>query len=47
MVEKSTLSTRTFFNEISTGKNLTLVLVKLQANENIQGGFPLLVILEN
>ena len=47
MVEKSTLFARTFFDEISTGKNLTLFLVKSQANENIRGGFPLLVTLKN
>ena len=36
-----------FFDEISTGKKLTLILVKSQANENIRGGFPLLVTLKN
>ena len=47
MVEKSTLFPRTFFDEILTGRNLTSFLVKLQANENIQGGFPLLVTLKS
>ena len=46
-VEKSTLFTRTFFDEISTGKNLRSFLVKLQANENIRGGLPLLATLKN
>ena len=35
-----------FFGEILTGRNSTSFLVKLQANENIRGGFPLLVILK-
>ena len=47
MVEKSTLFTRTFLDEISMGKNSTSLLVKLLANENIGGGFPLLVTLNN
>ena len=47
MVEKSTLFTRTFFNEISKDKNSTSFLTKFQANENIRGGFPLLVTLKN
>ena len=47
MVKKSTLFASTFFDETSTGKNSTLFLVKLQANESIWGGFPLLVTLKN
>ena len=47
MVEKSTVFTRTFFEEISRGKNLTSFLVKLQANENLRGGFLLLGTLKN
>ena len=43
MVEKYTLFTSTFFDKISMGKNFTSFLVKMQVNENIQGGFPLLV----
>ena len=40
------LFTRTFLDEISMGKNSASFLVKLQANENILGGFPLLVTLK-
>ena len=48
MVEKSTLFAHTFFDKISAGKNPTSFLDKLQANnENIPGGFPLLVTLKN
>ena len=47
MVENSTVFTRTFFEEISRGKNLTSFLVKLQANENLRGGFLLLGTLKN
>ena len=47
MVENSTVFTRTFFEEISRGKNLTSFLVKLQANENLGGGFLLLGTLKN
>ena len=48
MLEKSTLFAHTFFDEISAGKNPTSFLGKLQANnENITGGFPLLVTLKN
>ena len=47
MVEKSTLFARTFFDEILTDKNSTSFTVKLQANENIRGGFPLLVTLKS
>ena len=36
-----------FFDEILTGRNRTSFLVKLQANENIQGGFPVLVALND
>ena len=36
-----------FFDETSTRKNSTPLLVKLQANENIRGRFPLLVTLKN
>ena len=41
------LFTRTFLDEISMGKNSKSYLVKLEANEKIRGGFPLLVTLEN
>ena len=47
MVEKSTLFSRSFLDEFLTGRNLTLLLVRLQANENIRGGFPLLVTLKS
>ena len=49
MVEKSTLFARSSFNNISTSRDLLLFafLVKLQANENIGRGFPLLVTLKN
>ena len=46
MVEKSTLFTRIFADEFWMGKNSTSFLVKLQANENICRGFPLLVTLK-
>ena len=36
-----------FFNEISMGKNSTSFVIKLSGNENLRGGFPLLVTLEN
>ena len=47
MIEKSTLIARTFFDEISIARNPTSFLVKLQANENVWTGFPLLVTLKN
>ena len=47
MVEKSILFARTLLDEISTGRNSTSLLIKLQPSENIQGGFPLLVTLKN
>ena len=47
LVEKSTLFAGTFFDKILRGKNLTSFFLKLQANENIRGGFPLLVTLKN
>ena len=47
MVKKSTLFARTFIDEISMSKNLTSLLVMFQVNENIRGGFPLLVTLKN
>ena len=47
MVEKHTLFARTFSEEISMGKNSTSFLVKMQVNENIRGGFPLLVTLKS
>ena len=47
LVKKSTLFTRIFYVEISAGKNSKSFLVKLQANENIRGGFPFLVTLKN
>ena len=43
MIEKSTLIARTFFDEISIARNPTSFLVKLQANEKVWAGFPLLV----
>ena len=46
MVQKFTLFARTFFDEILMGKNSTSFLVKLQANENIWGGFLLWVTLK-
>ena len=46
MVQKFTLFALTFFDEILMGKNSTSFLVKLQANENIWGGFLLLVTLK-
>ena len=39
VVEKTTLVAHTFFDEISMAKNSTLILTKLQANENIRGAF--------
>ena len=45
--EKSTLIARTFFDEISIARNPTSFLVKLQANEKVWAGFPLLVTLKN
>ena len=36
----------TFFDDISMGKSSMSFLVKLQANENIWGGFPLLITLK-
>ena len=47
MFEKSTLFQLTFFDEISIGKNSMSFLVKLQANENIRGGFSLLITLKS
>ena len=47
MVEKFTLFPCLFFNEVSMGKTSTSFLIKLQANENIPGGFPLLVTLKD
>ena len=47
MVETSTLFARTFFDKIFGGKYSTLFLVKLQENENIRGGFLLLVTLRS
>ena len=46
-IHKSKLFARTFFHEISMSKSSTSYLVKLRANENIRGGFPLLVTLKN
>ena len=47
MVKKYTLLARTFFDEISMGKNSMSFVVKMQVNENIRGGLPLLVTLKS
>ena len=46
MVEKSTLSCRTFFRRNFYKQKFDVAFGKLQANENIRGGFPMLVILK-
>ena len=47
LVELSTLFASTFSDEILMNGNSTSSLVKLQANENIRGGLPLLVTLKS
>ena len=47
MVKKYTLFARTFFDETLMGKNSTSFSVKMHVNENIRGGFPLLVTLKS
>ena len=47
IVKKSKFLARSFFDKISMGKSSTSFLVKLQANENIRGSFPLLVTLKS
>ena len=44
VVEKSTFFAHTFLNEISMVKYSTLILTKLQANENIRGAFALVTL---
>ena len=47
MVEKSSLFACIFFDEISMARNSTSLLIKLQVNENVKVGFPLLVTLKS
>ena len=46
MVEKSVLFRCHFLHKISIGKKSASFLLNLKANENIRGGFPLLVTLK-
>ena len=46
MMEKSTLSSRTFFRRNFYEQKFDVAFGKLQANENIRGGFPMLAILK-